>query len=101
MRVHLQHRNKRLYYAGQDFPLVESDGAMTFASVGAAAKVALEKRLTEMQIVVRYAVAPCEISLPVLPEWSNFDRKADPRGASAGNHAPVQAENEIQSESIT
>jgi len=84
MRVHLQHKKKRLYYAGQDFPLVESEGAMNFTSVGAAAKVALEKGLTEMQIVLRYAVAPCEISLPVLPEWSNFDRKAGPRTSVAG-----------------
>lgn len=98
MRVHLQHRRKRLYYAGQDFPLVESDGAMTFASVGAAAKVALEKRLTEMQIVLHYTVAPCEISLPVLPEWSNFDRTAEPHGAAAGNRPAVKAENQIQSE---
>jgi hypothetical protein len=79
MRVHLQDRKNRLYYTGQDFPLGGCDGAMNFASVGAAAKVALEKRLTQMQIVVRYEVAPCEISLPVLAEWSNFDRKVDPR----------------------
>jgi len=79
MRVHLQHRKKRLYYAGHDFPLVESEGATNFASVGAAAKVALENRLAQMHIVLRYDVAPCEISLPVLPEWSDFDEKVDPR----------------------
>lgn len=98
MRVHLQHRRKRLYYAGQEFPLVESGGAMIFASVAAAAKVALDEGLTQMQIVVRYAVAPCEITLPVLAEWSNFERKSDPHGASDGNRAPVKAENQIQSE---
>jgi hypothetical protein len=75
MRVHLQHRKNRLYYAGQNFPLGGADGALNFASVGAAAKIALEKRLTQMQIVLRYDVAPCEISLPVLAEWSNFDKK--------------------------
>jgi hypothetical protein len=79
MRVHLQDRKNRLYYAGQGFPLAGYDGALNFASVGAAAKIALEKRLTQMQIVVRYDVAPCEISLPVLAEWSNFDRKIYPR----------------------
>jgi hypothetical protein len=79
MRVHLQDRKNRLYYAGQGFPLGGCDGALNFASVGAAAKIALEKRLAHMQIVVRYDVAPCEISLPVLPEWSNFDRKINPR----------------------
>jgi hypothetical protein len=84
MRVHLQHQKKGLYYAGQDFPLGGFEGAMNFASVGAAARLALEKRLTQMQIVVRYEVAPCEISLPVLPEWSNFDRKPGPRPTVAG-----------------
>jgi hypothetical protein len=78
MRVHLQDRQNRLYYAGQNFPLSGFEGALNFASVGAAAKVALEKRLTQMQIVLRSDVAPCEISLPVLAEWSHFDRKAAP-----------------------
>jgi hypothetical protein len=90
MRVHLQHRKNRLYYTGQDFPLGAFEGAMNFATVGAAAKVALEKRLTQMQIVVRYDVAPCEISLPVLAEWSQFDRKVDPRPLLA--RKPTSAE---------
>lgn len=90
MRVHLQDRKNRLYYAGQDFPLGGSEGAMNFASVGAAAKVALEKQLTQMQIVVRYAVAPCEISLPVLAEWSNFERKTDPRPSRAAKSATAE-----------
>ena len=90
MRVHLQDRKNRLYYTGQDFPLGGFEGAMNFASVGAAAKVALEKRLTHMQIVVRYAVAPCEISLPVLAEWSKFDRKVHQRPFIAGK--PISAE---------
>jgi hypothetical protein len=70
MRVHLQDRTNRLYYAGRDRPLSGSDEALNFASVGAAARIALESRLTEMQIIVRYDVAACEISLPVLAEWS-------------------------------
>lgn len=86
----MQHRNKRLYYAGQDFPLVQFEGAMNFATVGAAAKVALEKRLTEMHIVLRYDVAPCEISLPVLAEWSNFDRNADLCPARAAKSAGTE-----------
>jgi hypothetical protein len=79
MRVHLQDRKNRLYYAGQNFPLGGSKEALNFASVGAAAKVALEKRLTQMQIVLRSDVSPCEISLPVLAEWSHFDRKSAPQ----------------------
>ena len=49
MRVYLQDKKNRLYYASQSFPLGDSDWAMNFASVGAAAKLALERRLTEMQ----------------------------------------------------
>jgi hypothetical protein len=70
----LQDKTNRLYYAGEDLPLGESDGAVNFRSVGAAARLALESQLTEMHIVVRYDVVPCEISLPVLTEWSDFDR---------------------------
>jgi hypothetical protein len=60
---------------------------MNFATVGAAAKVALENQLTQMHIVLRYDVAPCEISLPVLSEWSNFDRKGHPLPARAAKPA--------------
>jgi hypothetical protein len=87
MRAHLQDRKNRLYYTGQDFPLSGSEGALNFTSVGAAAKVALEKQLTQMQIVVRYAVAPGEIGLPVLAEWSNFEQRAVPCPARAAKPA--------------
>jgi hypothetical protein len=82
MRVHLQDRTNRLYYTGEDRPLGESDRAMNFASVGAAARLALGSQLTEMHIIVRYDVVACEISLPVLAEWSDFDRShpSGPKG---------------------
>jgi hypothetical protein len=45
------------------------DRAINFATVGAAAQIALAQRLPQMQIVVRYDVAAAEVSLPVLAEW--------------------------------
>lgn len=69
MRITLQDRSNRLYYTGQNSPLGELDRAINFATVGAAAQLALAQRLPQMQIVVRYDVAAAEVSLPVLAEW--------------------------------
>jgi hypothetical protein len=78
MRVHLQNITNGLYYAGQDCPLGGSELAMSFASVGGAAKVALKARLLGMQIVVRFDVVACEIRLPILAEWCKFSPASEP-----------------------
>ena len=77
-RVRLQDTASELYYTGHDCPLGEAERAMNFGSVGDAAKLVLEERLTGMQIVVRYDLVACEIRLPVLREWCRFNLISDP-----------------------
>jgi len=77
MRVHLQDTASRLYYTGQNCPLGVAERAMIFGSVGSAAKLALEERLSGMQIVVRYDLVACEIGLPILAEWCSFNLISD------------------------
>jgi len=76
MRVLLRNRRTRLYYAGSRRPGAGLDQALDFGDVPGATKFALEQRLQDMEIVLRYDTCGGEVPLPVLPEWCLFDKQA-------------------------
>lgn len=73
MRVLLQNKQSKLYYATLNRRVSNPAGALDFHRVPDAAKFALEQKLFGMEIVVNYTEPECEVRLPVLPEWCLLD----------------------------
>jgi hypothetical protein len=72
----LRNRRTRLYYVGSRRPGVGLEQALDCGDVPGATKFALEQRLQDMEIVLRYDTRGGEVPLPVLPEWWLFDKQA-------------------------
>jgi hypothetical protein len=75
MRVLLRNRTTRLYYAGANRWAAEQGEALDCASVPRAARLVIEEKLPEIDIILQYASVPDEVVVPVLPEWCDFDRQ--------------------------
>ncbi len=82
MRVLLRNRRTRHFYAAHS-PSLRGNGsgaakpqALDFGNVRNAAKFTLERRLPDMEIVLRYDSCEGEVALPVLPEWCLIGERA-------------------------
>jgi hypothetical protein len=80
MRVLLRNTKTRLYCADSNGWAAAAGQALDFTSVPHAARFALDGRLPELEIVVRYDSLAEEITVPLLPEWCDL-RQADAAAA--------------------
>ena len=80
MRVFLRNRQTRLYRAAPDRWAEARGEALHFASVQQAARFALDEKLPEAEIVVRYDLLEQEVAMPLLPEWCDLRQPASAAG---------------------
>ena len=73
MRVFLRNKRTGLYYRGSNQQSSNPREALEFASVAAAAMLALSERLPETEIALRCDPVAQEVGLPVLAEWCELD----------------------------
>jgi hypothetical protein len=69
MRVFLRSKKAGLYYGGAGGLTPALDEALEFASVPAAARLALSEKLPDVQIALRCDYLSHEVLLPVLSLW--------------------------------
>ena len=72
MRVFLRNTKTRLYCADSNRWAAALGQALDFTSVPHATRFALDERLPEIEIVVRYDSLEEEVTVPLLPEWCDF-----------------------------
>ena len=72
MKVFLRNRKTRLYCAESSEWVPAAGQAFDFTSVSLATRFALDQRLLEIELVVKYDLLPDEVPVPLLPEWRNF-----------------------------
>jgi hypothetical protein len=72
MRVFLRNTKTRLYCADSNGWAAAAGQAFDFTSVPHAARFALDERLPEIEIVVRYDSLEEEIAVPLVPEWCDL-----------------------------
>jgi hypothetical protein len=76
MRVLLRNRRTKRYHAGPNELEDEDERGVDFGTVRSAAKFALEEKLVDMEIILRYDSCGGEIALPVLAEWCLLEERA-------------------------
>jgi len=69
MQVFLKDTASGLYYAGHDARTSDPFTAFDFHQIDQAAQRAIEENLAAMRIVLNYDSPPCQLTLPVNPEW--------------------------------
>jgi hypothetical protein len=74
MRVLLRNKRTRLFYVGPNLSGLKHEEARDFGDVPRAAKFTLEQKLPDVEIVLRYAVCPGEVPLPVLADWCSGEK---------------------------
>src|SRR5437879_3036132 len=58
-----------LFYAGKDSRTADTSTAADFRDINIAAKIAVEQSLPAPQVVLNYLTPPCQLALPIRPEW--------------------------------
>jgi hypothetical protein len=74
MRVLLRHKKTRLYRTAANGWVAAEEQALGFTSVHHATRVALNERLPEAEIVMKSELMQEEVTMPVLPEYLDFDQ---------------------------
>jgi hypothetical protein len=74
MRVFLRNKRTRLYCAGSDGWAPAIGQAVEFTSVRRAITFAVEESMPETEVVVRCDLLAEEVTLPLVPEWRDYDR---------------------------
>ena len=69
MQVLLRDSVTGLYYTGQNFRTLDAAFAYDFRQIDRAAEFAIQEKLSAMQIILNYQEPPCQITLPVDPDW--------------------------------
>lgn len=62
-----------LFYAGRHLRTADASGAADFRNVNIAANVAVADHLAAPEVVLNYLSPPCQLALPVRPEWFPCD----------------------------
>ena len=81
MKVYLREKKTRRYHAGSEGWAAAAGEARDFISVAQASRTALNERLPEVEIVLKWEMLPDEVVAPVLAEWCN-GHQPDPGAAS-------------------
>src|SRR5438445_7153805 len=58
-----------LFYAGKDSRTADASTAADFRDINIAAQIAVEQNLPAPQVVLNYLTPPCQLELPIRPEW--------------------------------
>jgi hypothetical protein len=74
MRVFLRNKTTRLYCAGSNGWAATEGQALAFRSVHQAARFALDEKVPQAEIILKYDLLAEEVAVPVLPEWSDFSQ---------------------------
>ena len=74
MRVFLRNKKTRLYCAESRGWTAAVGEAVSFTSVPHAARFARDRKLPELEVVVKCDTLPDEVTVPLVPEWCDFDR---------------------------
>ena len=69
MQVLLQDPLNGLYYVGREARTSDPLTAFDFGRIDNATRQALAENLAAMRIILNYSSPPCQLALPVNPEW--------------------------------
>src|SRR5439155_487239 len=58
-----------LFYAGKDLRTADTSTAADFRDINIAAQIAVEQNLPAPLVVLNYLAPPCQLELPIRPEW--------------------------------
>ena len=75
VRAFVRNRETRLYRATAKGWIIASEQALGFTRVTWATKFALEPKVPQAEIVVRFEFHPHEFVVPVLPEYRDVDQR--------------------------
>ena len=79
MQILLRDNVTSLYYAAGNTYASDPADAVDFRDVGCATQFALQNQLLSAEVILNYLDPPCQIALPLRPEWVSTDDELRPQ----------------------